>query len=390
MHRPARSGNGCDELNEETLARHKAFWNSEETDRPLLGINVGFFIGQRFPRVMAKMKEGPVVPEDIPVEEYLADCDEMYELHRGLGDYPFVGAPFVGIPWLEAIAGCPIMASKTGFWAEPCVTDWKAHRWDDSFIENPWARKLLELMKALIEHSGGRYQAAPTLMRGPADVLSAMRGAADLAIDLMDDPDAVLPSVRKAARLWREVGAAQLALIPDSAAGYIAGDAALRTWAPERVLWLQEDAMSTLSPFLYRNLFLRVDDELSAAFPCIAYHLHGSALWAIDDLVGLPGVDVIELNLEAAFCDLEGTFEGWKRIQARRPAIMWRVYEDDFEEWLGRVLSEFPAKGLSVQIAANTLEEAKTAEEIFHRKLKDGKHRVLWNRKDSERNSLNL
>ena len=355
----------------DTLKRHEAFWNLKETDRPLLGINVGFFVGQRFPRVMAAMREGPVRPEDIPVEAFLHDCDDLHESHEGLGDYPFVSAPFVGIPWLEAIAGCPIMASGTGFWAQPCVADWKARRWEESYLENRWTRKLIELMRALVAHADGRYGVAPTLMRGPSDIIAAMRGSAELAIDLMENPEIVMPSMHQAARLWSEVAKAQLAEIPESGSGYVAGDAALRVWAPEKVLWLQEDAISILSPRLFRDYILPIDRGLSDAFPCIAYHLHGTALWAIDGVASLPGVDAIELNLETAFCDLEGTFEGWKKIQAVKPVILWRAYADDYPGWLARVLREFPAKGLSIQVSANSPSEAEDAQRMFREMLSE-------------------
>ena len=149
------------------------------------------------------------------------------------------------------------------------------------------------------------------------------------------------PALDECARIWETIARAQLELIPHSAEGYVAGDAALRVWAPEKVLWLQEDAMSLLSPALYRDHVLPVDDRLSNLFPCVAFHLHGSALWAIEDLVKLPGVDAIELNLEAANCDVQGTFAGWKKIQAHKPVILWRMYGDDFDDWFDRVHREF-------------------------------------------------
>lgn len=349
----------------DTLTRHEAFWQQKSTDRPLLAVNVGFFVNQRFPRVMEAMPEEEITPEDIPVEKFLKDCDDLHESHAGLGDYPFVSAPFVGIPWMEAIAGCPIMASKSSFWAEPCITDWKTWQWAESDLDNPWTKKLIELMTALVEHSHGRYGVAPTLMRGPSDILSAMRGAAELSLDLMDDPDAVLPNIERAADLWKTMARVQHDLIPESNEGYVAGDAALRTWSPEKVLWLQEDAMSLLSPRLYKDFFLPVDRKLSSEFPCIAYHLHGSALWAIDDLLLLPGVDVIELNLEDAACDIEGTFAGWKQIQEHKPCIMWRAYGKDFKPWIERVLREYPAKGLSIQVSASNSADAKLAQTTF-------------------------
>jgi hypothetical protein len=223
----------------------------------------------------------------------------------------------------------------------------------------------LELMRALVRHSRGRYGVAPTLMRGPADILSAMRGAAQFPLDLVDDPDAVVSALERCARIWTDVGRAQLELIPESDEGYVAGDAALRFWAPGKPVWLQEDAMSLMSPGLYRELLLPIDRRLAGEFPCTAYHLHGSALWAIDDVVQLPGVDVVELNLEAAACDVEGTFAGWKRIQAAKPLVIWRMYGEDFRPWLARVLREIPWNGLSIQVSVANAEEAETARAAF-------------------------
>jgi len=349
--------------------RHQPFWERKPADRPLLAINVGFTLQETFPRTMARIGDGPLKPEDIPVDAFLQDCDALAQSHAGLGDYPYAAAPFVGIPWLEAIAGCPIAASRNSFWAGACVTDWRSWRWPESFTHTAWAQKLLELMEALAAHAAGRYQVAPTLMRGPSDILAAMRGGAPFVIDLVDNPDDVRPAIEEAARLWSELAEAQLARIPPSADGYVAGAAALRTWAPDKVLWLQEDAMALLSPRLYRRHFLAVDRKLSDAFPCIAFHLHGSALWAVDDLVQLPGIDVLELNFDDARCDVEGTFAGWRKIQQHKPVVLWRMYGPDFEGWLNRVLRELPAAGVSIQVSAQDVAEAELVEAMFTRAI---------------------
>jgi hypothetical protein len=240
-------------------------------------------------------------------------------------------------------------------------------------LANPWTQKLLELMQALLEHSRGRFQVSPTLMRGPCDILAAMRGATQLPLDLLDTPDRVVPALERCADIWRQLARAQLDLIPPSGQGYMALDAALRTWAPDKLLWLQEDAMSLLSPTLYRKYVCPLDARLSALFPCVAFHLHGSALWAVDEVLRLPGVDVVELNLEAAMCDVEGTFAGWRKIQQRKPLVIWRMMSADFPSWLARVARELPARGLAIQVSVGNLEDARRVQEEFR------KHENRWN-----------
>ena len=354
-------------MSEDTLKRHQAFWNHEQMDRASWGVSVGFFANEAYPRVMAKMPSGPVKPENILVDELLDDFDERWQAQQGIGDFPFTCSPFPSIPWLEAIAGCPIMASPTSFWAEPCLTDFQTWQWNDHVLDNPWAQKFLELMRKLVQHSQGRYQVSPSLMRGPADILSAMRGASQFAVDFLDTPEHIRPALDHCALIWREMAKAQSDLIPTSPEGYIALESALRAWAPERLIWLQEDAMALLSPKLYREFVLPLDTELSSLFPCIAFHLHGTALWAVDSLVRVPGIGAIELNLEAAFCDVEGTLVGWKKIQAHKPLVIWRIYAEDFPVWLEGILKEFPAKGIFIQVSARNVEEARKVQAEFRK-----------------------
>lgn len=344
---------------EGALQLHQAFWQRRAAARPLFGIDIGFFLNHRLPRTAEQLPEGPIQPDDIPMDAFLKDCDDRYQQHLDQGDYPFVSAPLVAIPWLEAIAGCPVTASRSSVWAEHAGIDLESWRAPESVLADPWAQKLLEIMQALVKHAGGRYGVAPTLMRGPADMLAALRGPTQFCLDFLDAPELVAPALDECARIWEAIARAQQELIPHSAEGYVAGDAALRVWAPEKVLWLQEDAMSLLSPALYRDYVLPVDDRLSRLFPCVAFHLHGSALWAIDDLVQLPGVDVMELNLEAANCDVPGTFAGWHKIQAHKPVIMWRMYGADFDDWFDRVRREFAVTGLSMQVSVKDKTEAR-------------------------------
>ena len=236
-----------------------------------------------------------------------------------------------------------------------------------SALENPWSRKLLELMRALVQHSRGRYQVSPTLMRGPADILAALRGATQFPLDFLDTAELVGPALHQCARIWREIARAQLEIISPSPEGFIALEAALRAWATARLLWLQEDAMALLSPALYRDFVQPIDEELASLFPCLAFHLHGTALWAIDALIHVPGIDVIELNLEAARCDEPGTIAGWKKIQQHKPLVMWRLYSEDFPAWLAMVLREFPAKGLAIQVSVHNVEEARKVQDEFRK-----------------------
>ena len=105
------------------VQRHRTFLSREPTDRPLLGCNVGFYMHEAYPNVAQSLPRGLVTPEDIRVDLFLEDCERLYQAYRDLDDdYPFVGAAFVYLPWMEAIMGCPIQAAETNMWTEPPVS----------------------------------------------------------------------------------------------------------------------------------------------------------------------------------------------------------------------------------------------------------------------------
>ena len=348
--------------------RHKAWYNQEETDRPVYGINVGFWASQRYPRTMAAIPDGQLRPEDIRTDLYLEDCDDLYEIQKGMGDYPFVCAAFPAMCWMEAIVGCPIFGSQesSSCWSEPMISNWGEYDYElPDLNNNPWMDKLLEMCEALVKNADGRYQLAPTLMRGTSDILSGMRGGSTIPLDFLDDPETIQRAAKICADLHIAVGKAQLDIIPTSKQGYIAGDAALKGWSPKKQIWLQEDAMALMDPTIYTNIFLPLDKYIADSYPSTIFHMHGTALWGIDELAQVPSIYAIELNLEDASCDVEGTWAGWKKIQQHKPVVIWRVYHDDFEPWLRQILLEFPYKGLSIQVSTGGMEEAQKARDVF-------------------------
>ena len=343
-----------------SLEHHRAYLNMGQMARPLIGCNVGLYMHQCFPRVTNALPRGLITPDDIPVDLFLEDCEQLYQDYREIDDdYPFVGAALFFVPWMEAIVGCPVWASEASMWTEPMVNDWSLWSWEHPGLDtNTWVQKLLQLTEALVVHAQGRYSIAPTHMRGPADMLAAMRGATRFVLDFYDNPNILRRAIAHCARVWTEVGKAQFELLPPSSAGYVAGAGGLRAWAPDRIIWLQEDALSFMSPTLYREFFLPWDRWICQAFPYTAFHLHGSTLWAVPELVTLPELHVLEVNYESVGCDVEATFAAWKAVQMRKPLVVWKQFDgDSFWPWLDRIQRDLSPRGLSIQVTvANAAE----------------------------------
>lgn len=336
-------------LTKERKALFESFLE-KKNEKPLFGCTLGMFTKEHLPRTTAAFPDRQLTPEDVDIEAFLEDCEALWEAHNKMDDdFPFVAAPVTSIPWMEAIMGCPIMCKDNSIWAEPCVENWEG--WEAPSLENnPWFLKLCEITKALVCRSNGRYPVAVTLMRGPADIISAMRGAQEYVWDMIDEPEIMAKVALKIADVYIETAKAQLNLIPNEN-GYICGDQGMRLWREEKFIWLQEDALALLSPSIYREVVFPADCKIVSAFKKAAFHLHATALWAIDELFKIEGLDTIELNLESATIDLEETFAAWAKIQKHRTLVIWAQYEENFKNWMGRFLKEIPPQGVNFQIA---------------------------------------
>lgn len=207
------------------IVRHKKFWFHEKSDRPLLECYIGLYASDNLPSTMESLPNGKLLPENIDTDAFLKDCDYLYEVHREINDdYPFVGSPIFFIPWMEAIMGCPIISSRNSIWAQKCIDNINSWSWDTQLLyNNLWLNKLLEIMKSLIKHSNGKYTLSNTMMRGPLDILAAMRGIDKLLLDFFDYAQKVKEALAFCTDVFVKVGKAQLDMIPDSKNGYMPG-----------------------------------------------------------------------------------------------------------------------------------------------------------------------
>ncbi len=353
-------------LDAEKLALHRAFYAGEPMDRPLFGSWLfGFYVHQQYPNLASQLEPGPIRPEQLPIASFLDDIDQLWEAYTAQDDdYPFSAGALFGIPWLEAILGCEIHFSGTNFYSKPWLGDYAdAPRHAPNLSNNPWAEKLLEFLDALVAHAAGRFACGPTLMRGPADLCAALRGGTNAALDTYDCPENLAALAAVCTDTWIDVGKAQLALVPESDNGYLAGCAGLRVWTPQRGIWLQDDAVSVLSPKAYRTVFLPEVHRIVAEFECLAFHLHGNTLWPVDLVLPTRGIDVLELNYDVGLCDFDKVLAAWGKIQRQKPCI---AFADMTLSELDRMVNELLPTRLSIQTISPTLEDARAKRDLVY------------------------
>ncbi len=259
--------------------------------------------------------------------------------------------PAFGIPWVEAIAGCPVRAATGSLWAEPWPFDYRNRTEIKLAPDNPWLRKLIEFTQALVEHADGRFPVAVPQMRGPLDTLAAMLTPQQMCMDLIDRPQEVDRVLAELTDLWIGVGQAVLDVIPPFHGGY---SARMYTWAPGPAITLQNDISTLVSSPLYNEHVRPCDEKIVRSFPYTEFHMHASEYHQVDNVLKLEGLTSVEFTLEHTLGGppLDEMIPLAKRILAKKPLLLAALDIDTAQ----RCIRELPAQGLCMTVAMNDSE----------------------------------
>lgn len=334
------------------IPRCEAFWRRENTDRPLVSAWVGSYeIPQLYSRGLAQLPEGIVDPTHIDLERFRPDYEKLFRDHSKVDvDVPWAALPPIGVPWVEAILGCPVHHKGGNFRAGHWLDTYD--RIDEMEIRHDWLEKLIECTQWLIGLSGGRFPVALCLMRGPADLLAAIRGAEQSIYDLIDRPEQVERTLQVLTDTWIQVSHAQINCIPSFAGGYCFSIQNL--WSREPGGWFQDDAIAYWSPSYYRKFIVPCETKLSECMPSTGIHLHPASLFTIEDLVKMPALDAIEVNLDDVGPRIPAMMPKFRQVLAHKPLLIWGAFS---EEDMLAIRQNLPAAGLALQIMGETPEQ---------------------------------
>ena len=117
---------------EATLARHRAFWNRAEVDRPLLTVpppSVWPPLQIPTPARVELSAEGYLQPEMLdPVRYFEQMATRWNDLSPLDGDQFRIMTAYWHVPWLEAICGCPVWYVRESgtMYSKPTEGGWEA------------------------------------------------------------------------------------------------------------------------------------------------------------------------------------------------------------------------------------------------------------------------
>jgi hypothetical protein len=331
------------------IMRYKAWLNREEMERPMLGLLWEPDIPP-WPQFLEQVGLKTVVsPDQIQPELFLPVIERWYRREAALASdviQPF--SPAFGLPWVEAIAGCPVVAQPGSLWAKVFLdsyTDRPPIHFDP---DNPWLRKLIEFTEMMVQLAAGRFPVALPQMRGPLDTLAALRGPEQMCFDLLEAPDEVFKILAELTDLWIGIAEAVLAKIPPFHGGY---STRMKMWAPGQAITPQNDISTLISPEMYQEFVLPWDEKIVDRFPYHSFHLHATEYHQVAGLLSLAKLTVIQLTLEHTLGGppLEVMMPVVRRILDQKPLLLVAL-DIDTAEWC---LNELPGRGLCLMVGLN-------------------------------------
>ena len=345
------------------IDRYRWFWNRAPVDRPLIGFSVGGWFPFQHYRAMQPFRGRPgLAPDDLRPEDFLADYDGIVALWEGVEDDMIRGvSPLPFFPWLEAMLGCRVRIGTESVWAEEGGFDYDNVGRIDFSDDNPWRRTYLAFVRVLREHFGARVPVGIPILRGPSDMVAALRGSEQMVYDFYDHPQEFHRLAEACSDFAIGLMHAQHDITGPFAGGYLIEQLGL--WAPDRISRLQEDASALFSPALYVQLLQPYDKRMGEAFPWSAIHLHSSSLHLLGQILDVEPLRCIQINKDVGNITIAEMLESFRTVQARQRSLLIRgklSLED-----LALLRKHLSPDGLYLQVVVESAADSRKLQEFF-------------------------
>jgi hypothetical protein len=226
---------------------------------------------------------------------------------------------------------------------------------------NPWRRKYLEFVGTLKRHFRHRVPVGQPILRGPSDMIAAMRGSSEMIFDLYDHRSAFHTLATRCTDFAVGLIHAQHDITGPFAVGYLIEQLGL--WAPDRLGRLQEDSSALFSPALYSELLQPYDRRMADAFPYSAIHLHSSSLFLLDRILEVETLGCIQINKDVGNAAIAEMMPFFTMVQERKRSLLIRG-KLDLDD-LALLRTRLSPDGLYLQVVVETAAETRTLREFF-------------------------
>jgi len=256
---------------------------------------------------------------------------------------------------LAAYLGCPyrVFPGSNSGWADPIIDDWQQRPRLAFDPQNEWWRTSKRLLEAAAQRGVGRYYVGIPDLNGPGEIVARLRGTQELAMDLIDQPDAIPPVLEEVNNAWLRYWQACVGVIHQSMGGYIYW---MGIWSDSPSIDLQCDFSCMISPEMFEKFFLPAIERQTQWVGRTIYHLDGpGAVRHLDALLSLPELDGIQWVPGAGAPPMSEWIPLLRRIQAKDKLLVLPC-----EKWeVETLLTELEPEGVLLDTTCDSPEEAK-------------------------------
>lgn len=268
-----------------------ALWENEIVDRPCVSVS-------------AWKKDSRYVREPMPEKpddlfRWFTDPEWIHRrlLHRfentwfGGESRPIFWSNFGTAGHAKYFKNARYAFSKDTLWQEPTLKEGEipVYMGEESILKTE-----RDCMAWLAREGIGRYFVSVTDNCGILDALEHLRGANDLLMDLLDDPDWVKQSCAAITDGW--IHSSTLlheAIRVNNDGGATHGW--MHTWSPGRMQQLQVDFSVMISPEMYEEFAMPELERLTNWLDHSVYHLDGQEqIRHLDHILSLPKLNMIQ------------------------------------------------------------------------------------------------
>ncbi len=347
------------------IERYRAFWNRAPVRRPLVGFSIkSWFPLQEFSASAAWQEAEVLTPEMVAPEAFLDEQEGLLAEGEVMGDDILRGAsPSQAVPWLDGMLGAALRILPGTVLGVERTLPWDKLAELRLDAENPWYRKYIEFIQALVRRSAGRYPVSHGTLIGPSDIAALLRGHTQSVFDLVEAPEETRGLFWRCGAVFRQITEAAWEHIPLYHGGYY--DAQYQLWAPGPIARLQEDASGVFSPKLYRQLLQPVDREVAGHFANTFIHLHTNSMFLYDLFLQVEEIRCFEVNYEvhSGGPPIAGMIPAFRKIQAaKRPLLVRGSFTPDE---LRLLVDSLDPRGLYLYIMVGSMAEVETLRPVL-------------------------
>ena len=345
------------------IEKYRAFWNRDDVARPLVGFSmVGWFPMEEFSVCQNWESSDFLTLDMVRPQDFMDDHARLAREGEVIDDDMIRGAcpTQVAVPFLPAMLG-----NSLRILPQNILGDERKLSWNEAFevgldAEQPWYRKYMAFIDALVERAAGRFPVSHGPEIGPTDLHAILRGHNESIMDLMDEPEKSAKLLWQLGEIVREMFEAIWQRIPLFQDGYF--DAQYCLWSPGPIIRIQEDATAVYSPDLYRRLVQPVDRMLADAFSCSFIHLHSTSMFLLDAFLEIEELSCFQINNDAVGLPVADMVPYFQKVQESGRSLLVRGAFTSDEMRL--LMDSLESRGLFLNIMVKNLTEIETLRPI--------------------------